>query len=105
MDPLTFEELAVANERRCQQFGHGVMEWTPCDWMTAVAGEVGEAANLIKKRRRGESIPTVDIAREIADAVIYLDLLARRLDIDLGAAVREKFNAVTERRGLTVRLD
>jgi len=104
LDPLGFGELRVANVRRCREFGHGIQDWSECDWMTAVAGEVGEAANLIKKRRRGEVVLVEDVAKELADAAIYLDLLAERMGIDLGAAVRSKFNEVTRRRGLTVLL-
>jgi NTP pyrophosphatase (non-canonical NTP hydrolase) len=78
--------------------------WSPTDWMTALAGEVGEAANLIKKRRRGEYIPTADIATELADVQAYLDLLADNLGIDLAEATRAKFNVVSERVGSEVRL-
>lgn len=70
-----------------------------------MAGECGEACNLIKKLRRGEDVPTEDIAFELADLVIYADLLAERLGIDLGAAVRAKFNFVSEHRaGSDVRI-
>jgi len=103
-DPLSFFELRAANVARCAEFGHGVEDWSPADWATAVAGELGEAFNLLKKRRRGEPINNSDIAHELADTVIYLDLLASRLGIDLGAAIRQKFNIVSERRGLSVRL-
>ena len=78
---------------------HPINHWSPTDWACAFAGEVGEACNLIKKRRRGEDIPTQDIAYEIADAIIYADLLAARLGISLEDAVREKFNIVSDRVG------
>lgn len=37
------------------------------------------------------------LALELADVVTYADLLAARMDIDLGEAVREKFNEVSDR--------
>lgn len=101
---LTFAKFSEANRERCQQAFHPIDSWSPQDWATAVAGEVGEACNLIKKMRRGEPIPKHDIADEIADAVTYLDLLAQRLGIDLGEAVLRKFNVVSERRDCGVRL-
>lgn len=68
--------------------------------MTALAGEVGEAANLVKKVRRGDF--TLDEAREkiadeLADVVIYVDLLAKAARIDLASAVERKFNVVSRR--------
>lgn len=104
MDPLTFAELRVANAERCVTTFHPIEDWSPLDWGAATAGELGEALNLIKKRRRGEDIPDHAIAFELADTVIYLDLLAERLGIDLGWAVREKFNVVSDRTASPVRL-
>jgi NTP pyrophosphatase (non-canonical NTP hydrolase) len=63
-----------------------------------MAGECGEVCNLIKKLRRGESVPLIEIGDELADVVIYCDLLAARLKIDLGDAVVRKFNEVSDRR-------
>jgi NTP pyrophosphatase (non-canonical NTP hydrolase) len=102
---LTFDRLRKQNVLRCQRdFPQPLNAWSPSDWVCALTGELGEAANLIKKRRRGDKINTQDIAHELADAMTYLDLLAARLGIDLGKAVREKFNIVSERRGSRIRL-
>ena len=102
--PLTFAMLREQNVGRCEESFHSCDDWSPTDWATAVAGEVGEACNLIKKLRRGENIQEAVIAMEIADAVIYLDLLADRLGISLGEAVGVKFNIVSERVGNARRL-
>lgn len=99
MHSLTFEELSVTNRRRCEDVSHPLDSWSPTDWATAMAGECGEACNLIKKLRRGEEVLPEVIGDELADMVIYADLLAQRLGIDLGEAVRAKFNAVSRRRG------
>jgi len=52
---LTFAELAMKNKARCESatgFNHQISDWSLSDWMTALAGEVGEAANIIKKLNR-----------------------------------------------------
>lgn len=64
----------------------------------AIAGEVGEACNIIKKLERealglrGSRATSQDLADELADVIIYIDLLAARFDIDLEEAIRSKFN-------------
>lgn len=70
-------------------------------------GELGEAANLIKKIERGDI--TLDEARaalgkEFADVLTYLDILAFRAGVDLGRETIDKFNAVSVRVGSTIRL-
>lgn len=95
---LDLNRLRILNKARCESaFKHSIEEWSPTDWATAMAGEVGEACNLIKKLRRGENVDLTDIAFELADAVIYIDLLCERLGINLGAAIVEKFNIVSTR--------
>lgn len=88
MSGLSFDALRKANVARCEEVFFPLFDWSPTDWATAMAGECGEACSLIKKLRRGDSIPTPLIAAELADVVAYVDLLAARLGIDLGEAVR-----------------
>lgn len=101
---MTFAELRVANVRRCEQSFHPLDDWNALEWAGAASGEVGEAANLCKKRRRGEPVDANDIGDEIADAVIYLDLLAARLQLSLEDCVRRKFNVVSDRVGSEIKL-
>jgi NTP pyrophosphatase (non-canonical NTP hydrolase) len=114
---LTFDELRKANVQRLPLFKnkHGALAHTAADgsdwpldaWSNALAGEVGEAANIIKKMRRGDLDHVEDrslLADELADIAIYLDLLAFRANIDLGVAVRRKFNAVSDRVGCGVKI-
>lgn len=109
MSKLTFSELRSANVKRCEESFHPVTSWSVTDWAVAVGGEVGELLNLIKKVRRFEDSEKVginprnlqkpepvEIANEAADVVIYLDLLCARQGIDLGEAVRRKFNQVSD---------
>ena len=117
-DGLTFNTLRGGNIARLPQFKnakgaivHEVGDGTDCslnDGYTAMIGEAGEAGNILKKIRRGDF--TLDEARqeladEFADIVIYLDILAKRCDIDLGEAVMYKFNFVSGRVGSTIYLD
>jgi NTP pyrophosphatase (non-canonical NTP hydrolase) len=100
---LSLEQFHAMNVRRCEEgFGHRSNDhegWTANDWMTAVVGELGELANLLKKRRRGEEIPDDLIRDEWADTFAYLDLLAEHLGFDPMAAVLSKFDRVSERIG------
>ena len=107
-DRLRFDELRDANTRRCERHYHPIAKWSLSDWMTAVAGEVGEAASIVKNFRRRETeagnshkiteTAMAALGEECADAVIYIDLLCARAGIDLGKAVREKFNKVSRER-------
>lgn len=116
-DGLTFNSLRGANKARLPQFKNRKGEpahsqpdgsdWALSTWCNAVLGELGEAANLIKKIERGDI--TLDEAREalgkeFADVVTYLDILAFRAGVDLGRATMDKFNEVSVRVGSTVRL-
>jgi NTP pyrophosphatase (non-canonical NTP hydrolase) len=118
MKILTFDQLRKANVTRCNATYHHLETWSPTDWATAMAGECGEACNVIKKIRRLEDGPdksyNTDVDRaslvkkaadELADLVIYADLLACRLGIDLGDAVVKKFNEVSERVGSEITID
>lgn len=99
--PLNFQTLRTVNVKRSEEVFCSMGDWSPTDWACALAGEAGEACNKIKKMRRGEAILTVDIAEELADVVIYTDLLAARLNINLEIAVLTKFNKVSRKRGST----
>lgn len=94
---LTFDELRRANAARRKQIHPQCKDWIISDWAMAVAGEVGELCNKIKKARRGDPVSQTELADELADVVIYLDIVAAELGIDLGRATREKFNVVSRR--------
>lgn len=115
---LTFNTLRGGNTARLPQFKnkHGVLahakadgsDWSPAQWLQAVVGEMGEYANQRKKFERGDITLAEfqqEAADELADVVIYLDILAMQLGVDLGAAVMDKFNRVSVRVGSTVRID
>lgn len=117
-DGLTFNTLRRANRkrlplfkdakgRRCHAQDDG-SDWSPAQWLQAVTGELGEYANLRKKVERGDL--TIDeaapaLADELADVVIYLDILASQLGIELGEAVMSKWNRTSERVGAPLYID
>ena len=100
-----FKHLRTANANR-------QAEWDPTSLIpltfrtTELAGEVGEACNLIKKLERerlglpGSRARLSEVAEELADVVICADLVAMDLGVDLGRAVREKFNKTSRKVGM-----
>ena len=114
MEELTFNKFRKANVERCLKWHpKGLNSWSTSDWLTAVTGELGELASLIKmKNRERDNLPgnkfsptNKQIADEIADVFTYLDLLAEVLNVDLGKAVVEKFNEVSKRVGFPDRIE
>lgn len=116
---LTFKQLSTVNAERAARWHPdfpGTGSWTLADWSNAVCGEAGEMANVVKKIRRvetgvapGPDDPPVEqlwdmLADEIADTIIYLDLLATVAGLNVGAAVARKFNRVSIRQGFPDRL-
>ncbi|MEL7340226.1 MAG: MazG-like family protein [Bacteroidota bacterium] len=101
---LSFRRLSRANRQRCEESYFPLEDWTPSDYATALAGETGEACNLIAKMKRGVNIDHEDIGRELADVVIYADLLASRLGLNLEKCIIQKFNETSARKGSEVLL-
>lgn len=101
------DRLRKLNLERVPYFGHTLNSWSPLEWAGAMAGEVGEACNIAKKMRRlkdGCSVNTPEqtvlvdnLAEELADIIIYADILAASLNISLEDAIRSKFNKVSAR--------
>lgn len=111
---LTFAAFREANVSRCLKWHPaGINSWSTSDWLTALVGEVGGFASLVKMMNRerdglpgNKFSPAVkQLAYELADIQTYLDLLAASLDIDLDDAVVEKFNEVSQRVGFPDRID
>ena len=102
------------NLQRCQSpegFDHKLEDWSLSDWMTAVVGELGEAANIIKKLNRiRDGVPgnTTDttlhtlmdqLAEELADTHVYLDLLMQAASFDPEVIVERKFKKTSVKIG------
>lgn len=98
MKDLALSALRAANVERLPAFeGHtkpDVSDWTLLEWAGCMAGEAGEAIGVAKDMRRGRDLDYYrqQLADEIADVVIYADILAFRAGINLAEAVVAKFN-------------
>jgi len=96
---LDFYSLREANVMRCNEVFHKLDRWNPMEWGCAASGEMGELCNLLKKKYgRNEDILLSEIADEIADTIIYLDLLSARLEINLGEAIMSKFDRTSKKK-------
>jgi NTP pyrophosphatase (non-canonical NTP hydrolase) len=117
MASLHLDALRAANIARLPQFknkkgepAHSMpdgSDWALSAWSNSTLGELGEAANIIKKIERGDMTleeARGSLAKELADVQTYLDILAFRAGIDLGQATVEKWNEISVRVGSTVRL-
>lgn len=111
-------DFSRRNRERCESkngFGHKLSDWSLSDWMIATLGELGEAANVVKKLNRcrdgipGNTVPESELremlAQELADAAIYLDLMAQAAGYDLETIRDKKFAATSERIGYHGRHD
>lgn len=109
---MIMEEFSARNRARCEDprgFNHPLSSWSLSDWMVATTGELGEAANVLKKLNRvrdgivgnKETVEQLQakFATELADAYIYLDLMAQAAGISLPTAVRETFDKKSKEIG------
>lgn len=118
---LKLSALRAANVARLPQFRDGKgrlshphvegqppgYDWALSQWSNALCGELGEAANLVKKIERGDFTldeKRTELADELCDVLTYLDILAHRAGINLAEATISKWNRVSERVGSDVRL-
>ena len=107
--PVDFAALRDANVRRQREWDkdEGIsLEYRGLE----LAGEVGEACNVIKKIARerlgirGSRATTEQLAEELADVIICVDLVAMQFNIPLDRATARKFNATSRKLGLSVLL-
>ena len=96
-EPLTFKRFHETNCARAKADIKHSHKWIPLSWGGALAGEVGELCNYLKKMARGDDIKKKKLAHEVADILTYLSLLSNELDIDMEEALIEKFNIVSKR--------
>jgi NTP pyrophosphatase (non-canonical NTP hydrolase) len=108
---MDFQAFSYVNRMRCNRWHpRGLHSWSLSVWYTAASGELGEGGNVIKKMNRVRDGLTGNrglsqaqlqgmLADELADTVIYIDLLAQAAGISLENAVRDKFNRVSLENG------
>ena len=115
--PMTFGQFSEANRARCehpQGFNHPLAGWSASDWMTALVGEVGEAANVVKKLNRyrdgvpGNKVPEAELRdqlrRELGDVFVYLDLMCQSLGFSIADVAADVFNTKSAEIGYPVKL-
>ena len=120
---LTFRELRAANKARQLEWD-GDHEFSELFFSNALGGEGGELAevvlkliiaigkveNIVKKRERGRlglpgSTATMEeLAHELCDVLMYADLLANKVGIELDVAIIDKFNYVSNKYGMKTKL-
>lgn len=71
-------------------------------WATALAGEAGEYANLIKKLERGDKINKQELIDELADVASHCYVIALKMDIDLEEAIKQKQRKVMIRSKMAI---
>ena len=107
---ISFSDLRRANLARQQEWD-GKNQLSLSYRGNELAGEVGEACNLIKKLDRealgirGSRATKEQLVEELADVIICIDLICMHLDIGLIMdAVQDKFNATSSKYGLKTRV-
>jgi NTP pyrophosphatase (non-canonical NTP hydrolase) len=96
LNKLDLTVFRQANRHRIPQFKNAQglpahsqpdgSDWSLGDWVNATLGEMGEASNLLKKIRRGDyTLEHIrpELAKELADVITYLDILAMQVNVDL----------------------
>ena len=102
----SLREANIARDAEWDRDSHISLEFRAVE----LAGEVGEACNVIKKLARermgirGSRATVEQLAEELADVIICADLICMHEGIDLLEAVVKKFNVTSEKYGLTTRL-
>lgn len=107
---MDFAVLREANARRQQEWDReGKIDLAYRG--NELAGECGEACNVIKKiereRRgiRGSRATLAQLADELVDVIICADLIALFEGIDLSEAVKRKFNETSRNNNLNTIID
>lgn len=111
------KRLRKISVERCEAKFFALHKWNVLEWAGATAGECGEMANVAKKLRRHEVVVQESnewwyerhakkkeklrqhLADEVADTIIYLDLLCASQGIDLEEAIKKKFNETSTKIG------
>lgn len=102
--------LAIANAARQTEWDPEAKTSSFTYRAAELAGEAGEAANILKKLERerlgirGSRATKAQLEEELADVVICASLAANVAGIDLWSAIVMKFNKTSDAVGLATRL-
>lgn len=108
--------FSIRNRIRCEAvsgFNHPLSSWSLSDWMTATFGELGEAANVVKKLNRsrdgvrGNNLDDEtlrnNLRKELGDVFVYLDLMAQAAGFNILDAANEVFESKSKQIGYSER--
>jgi len=119
---LSIRRILEVSRTRTKRWHHAdTVPWVGSDWSNAMAGEAGEACNVVKKLRRIETgtmgahnggetdwdALVLKLAEELSDTILYAVLVADHYGLsgeDLENAVIAKFNLVSVESGFPERL-
>lgn len=114
------QRLREVNTARCyspEGFKHDKDDdWTILEWAAVIAGEAGEIIGAAKKLRCREKklggaqfvdpIEGMQATREeVADVILYCDLLLAIMDADFEQTVKDKFNKTSATHGMPFKLE
>ena len=110
---MDMKEFSQMNLIRCEApdgFNHRINDWSSSDWMTATMGELGEAANIVKKLNRSrdgirgnkesDDMLKAKLVTELADTFIYLDLFMQSLRHKTDKVIMQVFNQKSKEKGM-----
>lgn len=104
--------LRTANIKRQPEWGPNPVD-SPSFRGNELAGEVGEACNILKKIDRltlglkgapPNEVMVAALREELGDVLVCLDLVAMLFGIDLVEATREKFNLTSAKYKFNTRI-
>src|SRR3990170_4578941 len=84
-----------------EMFGDRWRKGSRLYWATALAGEVGELCNLVKREARDGTDLTPQVGEEIADIVISSFLTASAVGLSIEEVVARKRELIRAREGST----
>lgn len=99
---LTLSLLRKENVARCEEHFCKLDTFTPSEWLGGAYEAMLKVERVIERMKHG-SIGCREakelLGDQIAETIMYLDLLAARAGSDLEQAVRRRFNAESKRIG------
>jgi NTP pyrophosphatase (non-canonical NTP hydrolase) len=97
---MSLDDLQIKMAARSRELFPECQNWTRSDWLTALVGEIGELANIIKKKNREPSRDYhAAMVEEVGDSIAYFLLLAENLNISAEGATIGSYNKVCLRKG------
>lgn len=105
---IDLKEISELLHQRSEEIFPQCSSWTASDWFLELTGEIGEAANIIKKLNRGDQNHEelyLKLQDEFSDIFLCLLLNSFYHNIDLEKSIPIKFNRSSRDRGSKTRLE